>query len=73
MLCRTLDTFWTLSANPQCRMQITPTFLTKHNQINFELNSVGFSIVKNLPVLPYRRSGYILTDWKIVAKWPEGA
>jgi len=34
----------------------------------WELNSVGFSIVKKLPFLPYLRSAYLLTGWKRVAK-----
>ena len=33
-----------------------PTFLTSHNQICFKHNSVGFSIVENLPFLQYWRS-----------------
>jgi hypothetical protein len=42
-----------------------PTILTGHNQINFELNSVVFSIVENLPFLPDRRSVHLMTggEW----------
>jgi hypothetical protein len=50
-----------------------PTFLTNRKQKNVELNSAVFSIVKNLPFLPYRRSVDLLTDRERVAKWPEGA
>ncbi|RCV62844.1 hypothetical protein C5S53_17330 [Methanophagales archaeon] len=45
------------------------TFLTNKNKINFALNSVGFSIVENLPFLQYRRSVHLLTGRKMVVKW----
>jgi len=49
-----------------------PTFLTKQNQINFKLSSEGFSIVENLPVLPYRRTVHLMIGWEMVAKWSRG-
>ena len=41
-----------------------PTFLTSHNQKNFELNSAGFSIVENIPFLLYIRSVDLMSGRK---------